>query len=538
MFPRIPQKEIRHPQTHHCIWPYALSMFSSGWAVSLTLVIILISYRLRKKASPPLPPGPRGLPLVGNISDVPSNDYWVGFAELGNVWGDISSLTIFGQTMVIVNSLSIAEDLLDVRGSNFSERPVIQMGGELVGFRNTLSLSQYGDRVRKERKLFHQLFGSQNTVQRFAPLIESEIRKFLGNLLQNQTKVEDEIQRSTGAIVLRIAYGYHILDGPGKDPYIDLFDTAAENFTNSTKPAAFLVDIIPALRYWPEWLPGGGFHTTAKAWSKQLLEAIETPYSYVKIQMASAAAGTAETSFTSSLLEQRPDEEYLIKWAAASIQAGGSDTTASQLEAFFLAMSLYPDVQAAAQKELDAVIGSDRLPQSSDRAQLPYMNALCKEVLRWHVAAPTGIPHRTREDFIYDRGGDFEPLLIPKDSIVIPNIWKMTHDPERYADPMTFNPSRFIDKDGQEPEQDPSRICFGYGRRICPGKLLADTTLFIACSMIISVFNISKAHDENGVAIEPRLGQTSGTVSRPLPFKCTVEARSARASALVSEGLT
>ena len=61
-----------------------------------------------------------------------------------------------------------------------------------------------------------------------------------------------------------------------------------------------------------------------------------------------------------------------------------------ELEAFFLAMSLYPDVQAAAQKEIDTVVGSDRLPDISDRAQLPYVDALCKEVLRWHIAAPTG----------------------------------------------------------------------------------------------------------------------------------------------------
>ncbi|KAJ7346391.1 cytochrome P450, partial [Mycena albidolilacea] len=62
----------------------------------------------------------------------------------------------------------------------------------------------------------------------------------------------------------------------------------------------------------------------------------------------------------------------------------------SQLEGFFLAMSLYPDVQAEAQRELDRVIGKYRLPDISDRSDLPYMNALCKDVLRWHNATPTG----------------------------------------------------------------------------------------------------------------------------------------------------
>ncbi|KAJ6543220.1 cytochrome P450 [Mycena vulgaris] len=342
----------------------------------------------------------------------------------------------------------------------------------------------------------------------------------------------EEIGRTTGAISLRIAYGYHIRDGPEQDPYIEMFEIAVNNFAKSTTPAAFFVDIIPALRYWPEWLPGGGFQTTARVWAKQLHDTIDMVYDYVKKQ---TAAGTAEPSFASALLEEQVHDDYLIKWAAASIQAGGSETTAAQLEAFLLAMMLYPEVQLAAQRELDAVIGSDRLPDLSDRSQLPYVDALCKEVLRWHVAAPTGIPHRTREDFIHDRGGDSKPLLIPKDSFVITNIWKMTHDPERYADPLVFNPNRFIATAMKPAETDPTRISFGFGRRICPGKLLADTALFMACSALLAVFDVSKPL-ENGVFVEPRLGQTTGTASHPFPFKCSVTPRSARALELIRGG--
>ncbi|KAJ7722449.1 cytochrome P450 [Mycena maculata] len=414
------------------------------------------------------------------------------------------------------------------RGANFSDRPVIPMGGELIGFKNALSMSQYGDRVRKERKLFHQLFGSQASVNQFAPLLTSEMHKLVQNILRNPDGVVDQIGRTTGGITLRIAYGYHVVDGPQQDPFLELFETAGYNFASATKPAAFLVDIIPALRYLPEGFPGGGFHTIARAWSKQLHETIDTGYNYVKTQLG---LGSAEASFASTMIEENLHDDYLIKWAAASIQVGGADTSASQLEAFFLAMSLYPEVQDAAQKELDTVIGTDRLPEIADRAQLPYMTALCKEVFRWHVASPTGIPHRARADFMYDREG-YTPLFIPKDSLIIPNIWKMTHDPDRYANPMAFDPTRFIPTAGKAAEQDPVRICFGFGRRICPGKILADTTVFMACSTILAVFNITKAR-ENGVVVEPPVGQADGTVSHPLPFKCRAEPRNARALALI-----
>ncbi|KAJ7607078.1 cytochrome P450 [Mycena polygramma] len=421
------------------------------------------------------------------------------------------------------------------RGANFSDRPVIPMGGVLCGFNNALVLSQYGDRVRKERKLFHQLFGTQAAIKQFVPLMAAEVHTGLRSTAMNPTRFIDHVRRfyvchMTAGIMLRIAYGYQLHPGPEPDPFLKMLETAGDNFARSSAPAAFLVDIIPILRYWPEWLPGGGFHTTAKMWSKQLHDSVDTMFNYVKTGIA---AGTAETSFTATILDENTHEDYLIKWAAVSIEVGGSDTTAAELEAFFLAMCLYPDAQTAAQEELDRVVGNDRRPDISDRADLPYVDALCKEVLRWHPDNPTGVPHRTREDFTYDRGGDLEPVLIPKDSVMIANLWSVSRDPAHYADPTTFNPSRFLAVDGKEPEMDPTHICFGYGRR-CDLLQVIDGGCdhFMACSAILSVFNISKVC-KDGVAVEPRLGQTSGTVSHPLPFACMVEPRSARALELI-----
>ncbi|KAJ6477966.1 cytochrome P450, partial [Mycena vulgaris] len=495
--------------------PAFLSSLDSRWILVLVAILPLCVRYARKAGGPSLPPGPRGFPLVGNIFDVPTGDIWLKFAQLGEVWGDISSITLFGQTMIIVNSLKIAEDLLDVRGANFSDRPIIPMGGELVGFKNVLAFSQYGDRHRKERKLFAQLFGSHAVLKQFVPLLTSERQKMLQKMLVNPNGVLHEIARTTGAITLQIAYGYHILETD--DPYIKMFETAQDNFAISTAPAAFMVDIIPALRFWPEWLPGGGFKTTARLWGKLLHAAVDDAYDYVK---AHIAAGTAEKSFVSTLLEEQLYDDYLIKWAASSIQAGGSDTTGAQLEAFFLAMCLYPEVQIAAQKEIDAVIGSDRLPNLSDRPQLPYVDALCKEAFRWHVAAPTG------------KGDGSKPMLIPKDALVTSNIWKMTHDPARYANPMVFDPTRFLATETKKAEADPLGICFGFGRRICPGRMLADTAVFIDCCAILAVFRITKAR-ENGVVVEPELILGRGTVSHVRPFKCFVEPRNARAAELI-----
>ena len=80
-------------------------------------------------------------------------------------------------------------------------------------------------------------------------------------------------------------------------------------------------------------------------------------------------------------------------------------------------MALYPDVQSKAQAELDTVVGTGRLPEFEDRQSLPYTSALVKELLRWHVVGPIGLPHRVVADDKYNG------YLIPAGTIVYPNLW-------------------------------------------------------------------------------------------------------------------
>ena len=80
-------------------------------------------------------------------------------------------------------------------------------------------------------------------------------------------------------------------------------------------------------------------------------------------------------------------------------------------------MTLFPEVQLKAQEEIDRIVGTKRLPNFEDRANLPYVDAIVKEVLRWHPVAPIGVPHMTTEDDI------FNGYLIPKGALILANIW-------------------------------------------------------------------------------------------------------------------
>lgn len=80
-------------------------------------------------------------------------------------------------------------------------------------------------------------------------------------------------------------------------------------------------------------------------------------------------------------------------------------------------MTLFPEVQSKAQEEVDRVLGPCRLPTVADRGNLPYIDAVVKEVFRWHPVAPMGIPHMSVE------GDTYEGCYIPKGSLIMPNIW-------------------------------------------------------------------------------------------------------------------
>ena len=105
------------------------------------------------------------------------------------------SVSIFGQQMIIVNSAKTAIEMLDKKSSIYSDRPIMQMGGELVGWKNTLVLIPYGERFRNYRKLFHQIIGTASSMSRFHSAEEAETRKFLKSVLANPDDLATHVRK-------------------------------------------------------------------------------------------------------------------------------------------------------------------------------------------------------------------------------------------------------------------------------------------------------------------------------------------------------
>ncbi|KAF9227082.1 cytochrome P450 [Gyrodon lividus] len=484
------------------------------------VALYLTSRLLRKRRSRPLPPGPPGFPLIGNILDLPSHGPWVAFAAMGKKYGPIMSMNMFGTQYIILDSVKVVDDILEKRSSISSDRPHLTMGGDLVGWGDSLIFQQYGERFRQHRKFFHRQIGSRTSLATFYPVEEEETKRFLCNVLNNPDDLAGHVRRTAGAIILKISHGYSVKDG--NDPFVEMADQAMVNFSLVTTPGGFLVDLIPVLRYLPEWFPGAGFQRDAKRWRKMVNDTATKPHEFV---LEHLAKGDAAPSFTSRLLQEKsvtPEEEDIIKWASFAMYLGGSDTIVSAIYAFFLAMTIHPDVFKKAQREVDAVVGSERLPTFEDRDSLPYINAICKEVLRWNVVAPLAM-HVTSQDDVY------EGYLMPKGSVILANIWHILYNEETYPEPEAFRPERFL---GDCVQPDPRKACFGWGRRICPGIHLAEASMFITVAMSLATLDISR-HVKDGIEVVPKHEVIEGIVCHPKPFECKITPRSKKAQNLL-----
>ncbi|GKU05619.1 unnamed protein product [Fusarium langsethiae] len=493
--------------------------------VGVALAVLYIRTRPRKN----FPPGPKPLPIIGNIRDLPDGttpeyQHWIKFKDL---YGPISRVSIFGQSLVLLHDRDAANTILEKTSTKTSGRPQFIFGNEMCGYNQILSFQPYGKTFKQQRKLIHQQLGTKATASRFRDVQDVESRRLLLRILKSPEQLSTHIKTEASAIILKITYGYNI--EPHKpDPLALLIEQMMHNFGLAFVPMSWPVDYLPVLRYFPESFPGMSFKRIARDWNTNMRQVVEVPFQFVKKQMAKQYY---QPSYVSSLFKQHDgnvdeETEIAIKQTAAIMYAGGADTTVSSIRGFVLAMLLFPDVQRKAQQEIDSVVGTDRLPHFEDRDSLPYVDALIKETLRWIPVTPMGVVHTADEDVHY------KDFVFSKGTSFIPAIWWFLHDPSVYSEPSSFDPDRYLEPRN---EPHPNFASFGFGRRVCPGRFLADESLFITISRLLSTFDIKKAVDGRGNEIEPQISVAPGMIGHIRDFPYDIKPRNEKFADMIRQ---
>ncbi|KAF7369888.1 Cytochrome p450 [Mycena sanguinolenta] len=522
----LPNLRFNPPLNPHTRLPTVMlfSLLQCFVLLILSLLYLAIhSYTNRHRK--PLPPGPKGLPLIGNLFDVPKSQEWLTYMEISRKYdSDIISLNLAGDTVIVLNSLRAVDDLLETKSGIYSDR---------VGFHWNLAFMRYGRRWKEHRKVFLQQF-QPSQVLLHRPVELQAARLLLQRLLESPDKYERHLRHMAGMIILSTTYGINV--EPEDDPYIAMSETAMQAMAGTGNRGAFLVDSLPFLKYVPEFLPGAGFKKQAREWFKVVDAMPNVPYDFVE---KARADGTARSSIASRVLDEIEEgssddreEQKLVLRNILSTCYAGADTTVSSVGTFMLAMTIYPEIQKKAQAAVDDVVGRDRLPDFQD--DIPYVDAIVREVLRWRPVVPLSIPHAVTEDDSY------KGYHIPAGAIVVGNAWAILHDETTYG-PRTdqFIPERWLTEEDAYARSEHILFC---ERGLTPsastqGRDMAEWSIWISVASILAVYNISKRIDEEGIPIEPSGEYTSGLLCYPIPHECDILPRSEEARVMIQNAV-
>ncbi|KAI8747689.1 cytochrome P450 2B1 [Biomphalaria glabrata] len=471
--------------------------------IFFTSLLVYAYYRLSNKTLK-VPPCPvRPLPIVGHLLTLKA-DQRPQFKQWREKCGDIFSVYLGSKLLVVINDFQLIKDTFVKRADDFSDRPVMFLD-EMTGQKGRGIVMNSGHVWKEQRSVALSIlrkFGFGKNV--LAERVQEEVSHYLDYLSSYDSKPVDIRKittESTANIICSILTGKRY---EYNDPTFQKLIMEIENFFSSNKQEA-VVTFFPLLKYLP------GHHKMAQN--------MNYIFSILKEFIVKSKDKDPEDNFIASYVSEKDsriaiggdtsmDEINLLR-SVFDLFIAGTETTSTTICWFVLYMLNYPHIQKKIFDEIEAHIGTERVPSIQDRPKLVYLNAAIKETQRLSSIAPQAALRMCSKDLTI---GEF---TLPKGSLMVPNLDSVLLDKKIWgSDADVFNPDRFIDTKGQlkKPEE---FIPFGVGRRVCLGESMAKTELFLYLSSLIQRFHLLPVHPDQ----PPPMDYIYGLTMIPKPYQ-------------------
>ncbi|TLS30281.1 hypothetical protein PpBr36_02187 [Pyricularia pennisetigena] len=493
------------------------SLFIAAWC--LLIVKLYLDHQKKQKlpdGAKPLP-GPKSIPFIGRVHDLPPEMTWMKFYEWSKIYGPIYQMEIFGSVHIWMSSEEIVQDILARRANINSDRPVIVNLPDNRTSGDYLALSGNNETWKRQRKMCNQLMAASNKHSLHAyPTRERD--RFLSLMANDPSNYIEWIEQFTARTVSRVCWGTPHRQALLRKTTLGLLETIS--------PAGALPNVVA----WLGYLPDKFSPWRKKEHIRHALEAelFSSNLAGVKACMNEGnALPSAARTFLEDM-EKKPREsqaEADFHTSEGSKVVGmmaiaGALTIGSPIQSFLLAMCHYPEWLERMQAEIDINL-EGRCPQWEDREKLPLLRAVVKETMRWRPPVPTGIPHASDKDDVYNG------YFIPKGATLHALEWGLTRDESVYPDPETFNPDRWLNPafpTYKEPLTQYPNLNgysqFGYGRRTCQGIPIVDQDLFLSMGGLAWAFDIRKKLDTRGNEIPVHWNTYSSLlIAKPIKFE-------------------
>ncbi|KAM9302109.1 vitamin D 25-hydroxylase [Gastrophryne carolinensis] len=483
-------------------------------SATLLLAVSTVRHLLRQRRPRGFPPGPPGLPLLGNILSLTPDEPHAYLRRLSLSHGQIFSLDLGGISAVVLNGYDAMKECLVQQGDVFADRPALPLFRKLTKMGGLLN-AKYGRCWTEHRKLAVSCFRSFGYGQRsFERKISEEASFFLDAVDTYKGKPFNPkhlVTISVSNVSNLILFGDRFRHDDSE--FLHMIEIFSENIELAASAEVFLYNAFPFLGI----LPFGKHHQLFKNAAEVydfLLKIIQqfsenrcpqSPRHFIDAYLDEMEKNVADEDSTYST-------ENLI-YSVGELIIAGTETTTNVLRWAILFMALYPNIQGQVQKEMDSVAGPNRSPTLEDRSLMPYTEAVLHEVLRFCNIVPLGIFHATSRDTVV-RG-----YSIPAGTTVITNLYSVHFDEKYWSNPEIFCPERFLDANGLFTKKE-AFVPFSLGRRHCLGEQLAKMELFLFFTALLQRFHLHFPHG-SVPNLKPKLGMTL----QPYPYLICAERR-------------
>nr|WET52765.1 cytochrome P450 71AT283 [Callicarpa americana] len=447
--------------------------------LTLPIILIYLLQRNRKAVTNILPPGPPGLPLIGNLHQVgTARTLHVYLWQLSKKYGPIIHMKLGPVPVLVVSSAKLAKEVLKTQDLAFCSRPKV-LGQQKLSYNGLdMVFAPYNDHWREMRKITAIHLFSLRKAQSFRPIREDEISRMVTKIASFASchKIVNlsEIAMTLGStLICRIAFGKRYEEQGSEMRRFDELLHEAE----AVAAAFYVSDYFPIFS-WVDKLTGSinRLDMTVKDLDSFYQELIDEHLDPDRVKNMEE-----EEDILDILIKIKEQKSIDINWdhikaLLTDIFIAGTDTSASSIVWTMTALMKAPNVMEKLHAEIRNLIGKKGKVDEDDLPKLPYLKAVINETFRLYPVAPLLVPRETIERCTLE-GYEIQPK-----TVVYVNTWAVARDPEYWENPGEFLPERFLNNDIDIKGQDFGVIPFGSGRRMCPGMFmgLANVELTIA----------------------------------------------------------
>ncbi|PTU19915.1 hypothetical protein P175DRAFT_0439613 [Aspergillus ochraceoroseus IBT 24754] len=441
-------------------------------------------------------PGPRGLPIMGNLIQM-QNSHIQMMAEWTKKYGDVVRLSLGEREAVLINSHRALAQTIVQQGPAYQSRPTLKHfhGDSVSSGIWTVGTSPYSNRLVRTRKALSSQIAPR-LLPTYTPVIHPKLKKLLGDVLEISqgpaVDMADRLHRfGTGQVSEQLV-------GQALDD--DLVGKIAENEINIFRQRTIgspLGDYIAPWRMALSTRYMIGRILGIKSWAldkkaEKTSEYRNLQQEYLNKMMGNLkdriSAGDETPSILGNILRQNlltEEEVHLASYTgiAAGVNVGYSLTWTIGY------LANRPDLQQNGYDAIREVYGSEP-PKPHEFDRVEYVKALHTEGSRVFTPVRLGFPRETLN------GASYQGHSIPKDTIVIMNLFACNHDPIAFDHPDEYLPERWLN--GRKGRTDlfaeggdklgVPHLTYGAGRRVCPGIDMANRSLYSTLVLLLHFF--------------------------------------------------